>query len=125
MGTPSGSSGEGEAWEQQSDDEGWGDKGMQDVNSESTGESQDGEEFYGLVERQILFKLIAAHALVDAEFYKLLRTDPAAAIAEMHIALPDDDMAYLKGVVDWPVLDEHAEAVREALHTDAVVRSLW
>jgi hypothetical protein len=125
MGTTSGSSGDGEAWEQRSDDEGWGEGGMQDVNSDS-GEAQGGgEEFYGLVERQILFKLIAAHALVDAEFYKLLRTDPAAAIAEMHIALPDDDMEYLKGVVDWPVLDEHAEAVREALHTDAVVRSLW
>jgi hypothetical protein len=125
MGTPSGSSGEGEAWEQRSDDETWGEGGKRDMNYDSSGESQSGEEFYGLLERQVLFKLIAAHALVDAEFYKLLRTDPAAAVAEMHIALPDDDMAYLKGIVDWPVLDEHEAAVREALHTDAVVRSLW
>ncbi len=85
----------------------------------------DGEPPYGLIERQILFKLIAAHALVDAEFYKRLRGDPAAAAAEMNLALPDDDLEYLKSIVDWPVLDEHAEAVREALHTEAVVRSLW
>jgi hypothetical protein len=91
----------------------------------STGDVPSGEEVYGLVERQILFKLIAAHAMVDAEFYKRLRADPAAAVAEMHLTLPDDDMEYLKGIVDWPVLDEHADAVRQALHTEAVVRSLW
>ena len=91
----------------------------------SSGSSEGREEIYGLLERQIVFKLIAAHAMVDAEFYKRLRNDPAEAVAEMHLLLADDDMEYLKGIVDWPVLDEHAEAVREALHTEAVVRSLW
>jgi hypothetical protein len=113
----------------------WGDEGMHHGREEmksmdenmamSSGSSEGGEETYGLLERQIVFKLIAAHAMVDPEFYKLLRGDPAAAVAQMHLVLADDDMEYLKGIVDWPVLDEHAEAVRQALHTEAVVRSLW
>ena len=98
---------------------------MDEDMTTSSGSSQEGEEVYGLLERQIVFKLIAAHAMVDAEFYKLLRGDPAAAVADMHLVLADDDMEYLKGIVEWPVLDEHADAVRKALHTEAVVRSLW
>lgn len=97
---------------------------MDQDNAMSSGSSE-GEEVYGLLERQVVFKLIAAHAMVDPEFYKLLRGDPAAAVAEMHLLLADDDMEYLKGIVEWPVLDEHADAVRKALHTEAVVRSLW
>jgi hypothetical protein len=82
-------------------------------------------ETYGLVERQVLFKLIAAHALVDEEFYRLLRSDPEAAVDQMHLKLHDDDLRYLREIVDWPVLDEHADAVRSAIHPEAVVRSLW
>jgi hypothetical protein len=100
-------------------------KSMDENMAMSSGSSEGGEETYGLLERQIVFKLIAAHAMVDPEFYKLLRGDPAAAVAQMHLVLADDDMEYLKGIVDWPVLDEHADAVRQALHTEAVVRSLW
>jgi hypothetical protein len=83
------------------------------------------EEEYGHTERQIAFKLLAAHAMVDAEFYARLREDPAAAADELHIALREDDLEYLRGVVEWPVLDKYAEEIRTALHTDAVVRSIW
>jgi hypothetical protein len=91
----------------------------------STGDVPSGEPPYGLIERQIAFKLLAAHAMVDAEFYRQLREDPAQAAAQLHILLLDEDLEYIKGIVEWPVLDEHADAVRKALHTEAVVRSLW
>jgi hypothetical protein len=83
------------------------------------------EEPYPLTERQIAFKRLAAHALVDAEFYQRLRDDPAAAAEELYISLPDEDVRYLREIVDWPVLDERAEAIRAALHLDEVVRSIW
>ena len=85
----------------------------------------EGEEEYGLTERQIAFKRLAAHALVDAEFYQRLRENPAAAAEELYIQLPEDDLRYLSEIVDWPVLDERADAIREALHLDQVVRSIW
>jgi hypothetical protein len=83
------------------------------------------DEVYGLTERQLAFKLLAAHAMVDSGFYDRLREDPAAAAEELHIALRDDDLQYLREVVEWPVIDKYAEAIRTALHTDAVVRSIW
>jgi hypothetical protein len=33
--------------------------------------------------------------------------------------------ANLREVVEWPVLDKYAEEIRNALHADAVVRSIW
>ena len=32
-----------------------------------------GEEVYGHTERQLAFKLLASHAMVDPEFYNFLR----------------------------------------------------
>jgi hypothetical protein len=90
--------------------------------------SQEGprdEEPYGLIERQVAFKLLAAHAMVDAEFYQRLRDDPAGAARELFIHLPEDDVLYVQEVVDWSVIDKYADEIREALHTDAVVRSIW
>jgi hypothetical protein len=83
------------------------------------------EEQYGLTERQIAFKLLAAHAMVDAEFYRKLREDPEAAADELYIRLREDDLEYLRGIVEWPVLDKYADEIRAALHTEAVVRSIW
>lgn len=91
----------------------------------ATGDVPSGEPPYGLIERQIAFKLLAAHAMVDADFYRQLREDPVQAAAQLHILLLDEDVEYIKGIVEWPVLDEHADAVRKALHAEAVVRSLW
>ena len=87
-------------------------------------QSQGDEEPYGHTERQIAFKRLAAHALVDAEFYAKLRDDPEAACEEMYIRLPDDDIAYLKSV-EWPVLDKSADEIRAALHLEDVVASIW
>jgi predicted mannosyl-3-phosphoglycerate phosphatase (HAD superfamily) len=83
------------------------------------------EEVYGLVERQVAFKLLAAHAMVDAEFYRQLREDPEIAAAQLHIRLNDEDVRYIRESVQWNVLDEHADAVRAALNVDEVVRSIW
>jgi hypothetical protein len=83
------------------------------------------EEVYGRTERQLAFKLLAAHAMVDAEFYRQLHEDPEAAAALLHIRLNEEDVHYIRDTVDWSVLDQFHESVREALRTDAVVRSLW
>lgn len=83
------------------------------------------EEVYGHTERQLAFKLLASHAMVDAEFYTWLRDDPVGAARSLHIMLEDDDVEYLKGIVEWNVLDKHADDVRQALHTESVVRSIW
>jgi hypothetical protein len=90
------------------------------MRDQSTGD----EEPYGHTERQIAFKRLAAHALVDPDFYAKLRDDPAAACEEMYIRLPDEDLAYLKSV-EWPVLDKYAEEIREALHLEDVIASIW
>ena len=88
-------------------------------------QSQGDEEPYGHTERQIAFKRLAAHALVDADFYAKLRDDPVAACEEMYISLPDADIEYLKTGVDWQVLDERADAIRKALNLEDVVASIW
>jgi len=83
------------------------------------------EEIYALTERQVAFKRLAAHALVDPVFYAKLRDDPVAAAEELYIQLQGDDLRYLKEKVDWSVLDANAEAIRKALNLEAVVRSIW
>lgn len=83
------------------------------------------EEVYGHTERQIAYKLLAAHAMVDAEFYNFLRKDPRAAARSLHIMLEDEDVEYIQGTVNWEELDRHADAVRAALETQKVIRSIW
>lgn len=87
-------------------------------------QSSGDEEPYGHTERQIAFKRLAAHALADPEFYARLRDNPEEACREMYIQLDGDDLAYLKEV-DWAELDRHADAVRKAIHLEAVVASIW
>lgn len=92
-----------------------------------------GEEVYtGHMEREVAFKLLAAHALVDKEFYFWLRKDPVAAAASLHIALEESDYEYIRGVttengagLEWERIDAHADEIRESLHAETVVRSLW
>jgi hypothetical protein len=84
------------------------------------------EEHHGHSEREVAFKLLAAHAMVDAEFYQRLREDPASAAAELHIMLDGGDLEYLQGVVNWEELDKYAEGVRQALQPEKAIRSpLW
>jgi hypothetical protein len=94
------------------------------------GEPGTEEVYRGHTEREVAFKLLAAHALVDREFYEFLKADPAAAAASLHIALDDFDLQYLKGgvegeSVEWERIDPVAEEIRDALNADVVVRSLW
>jgi hypothetical protein len=98
----------------------------------NTGNTDGTEETYdSLTEREVAFKLIAAHALVDREFYELLKSDPQAAVQSLHIYLDEQDLQYLKGGtadqpgVEWERIDPYAEEIRDAVHADAVVRSLW
>jgi hypothetical protein len=90
------------------------------------GASEEHEAHDGNVEREVAFKLLAAHAMVDGEFYQRLRKDPASAAAELHIWLDEGDLEYIAGVVNWDELDRHADAVREALQPERAIRSpLW
>jgi len=78
---------------------------------------------YGFMERELAFKLLAAHALVDAEFYAWLRSDPENAAAQLHIRLTDQDIDYIQNVVEWDSIDLSAADIRERLHLDMVTNS--
>ena len=80
-------------------------------------------EPYGFTEREVAFKLLASHAMVDAEFFERLRKDPTAAGAELHIALTDRDVEYLRNEVEWDRITENAGPIREALHLEIVTNS--
>jgi hypothetical protein len=78
---------------------------------------------YGFMERELAFKLLAAHALVDAEFFDWLRSDPENAAAQLHIRLTNADIEYLSKVVEWDSIGTDAPAIRERLHLDMVTNS--
>ncbi len=78
---------------------------------------------YGFMEREVAFKLLASHAMVDAEFYARLRDEPRAAAEELHIALTEGDVEYILHDVDWARLDKMAEPVRESLVLERVTNS--
>jgi len=69
--------------------------------------------------------MLAAHTLVDKEFYFWLRKDPVAAAASLHIALEESDYEYLRSGVQWDRIDPYADEIRAAVNADMVVRSLW
>ena len=78
---------------------------------------------YGYMERQALFKLLAAHAMVDDEdFFQALHEDPRAAAASIRIALTDADVDYINGL-DWPTLAESRDAIRASLNLEQVTNS--
>ena len=87
-------------------------------------------EPYGFMERELAFKLLASHALVDRDFFEWLRKDPEAAAAELHIRLTEKDLDYLRNDVEWDALAEtngrglrRDDAIRDALHLDRVTNS--
>jgi len=81
------------------------------------------DEPYGFMERELAFKLMASHALVDEAYFRWLREDPVAAADQLHIRLTDEDVKYLKGIVDWDSIEKVAFSVRESLHLDMVTNS--
>lgn len=82
-----------------------------------------GHEPYGFMERELAFKLLASHALVDEEFFFRLRDDPENAAAQLHIRLTDADINYIKNEVEWARIEESADPIRESLHLDLVTNS--
>lgn len=80
-------------------------------------------EPYGFMERELIFKLLASHAMVDAGFYDELKRDPEFAAAQLHIRLTDEDIEYLKNSVEWDVIDRYAEEIRQGLHLELVTHS--
>ena len=80
-------------------------------------------EPYGFSEREVAFKLLASHAMVDAEFFEWLRNDPVAAAAQLHIALTERDVEYLQNEVEWDRIAENAGPIRESLHLEIVTNS--
>jgi len=78
---------------------------------------------YGYMEREIKFKLLAANAMVDREFFARLRTDPDGAAAELHIRLSDNDLIYLRELVDWDRIEKVADDIRESLNLEMVTNS--
>ena len=79
-------------------------------------------EDYGRTERELAFKLLAAHAMVDADFFERLRQDPRAAAEHLHIALTDKDVEYILGI-EWDTIASSAPDVRESLHLELVTNS--
>lgn len=95
---------------------------------------EEAEELYTTkTEREVAFKMIAAHALIDAKFYEFLRANPRDAVAYLHFVLDDSDYRYLENMplegepagVQWEAIDAHIEEVRSALNAGSVVRSFW
>ena len=114
------------------DDQWTRDAGNGDTHDEPQGT---GEVYTYKTEREVAFKLIAAHALVDKDFYQLLRENPREAIAKMSIQFEDeDDYRYLEGLdsldgdrpgINWEAVDPAVEQIRSGLNAPSVVRSLW
>ena len=100
-----------------------GDQYMDDDEPEYPNPTNPEPEPYGFMERELAFKLLASHALVDAGFFDYLRTDPVAAAAHLHIALEREDIEYLQSKVKWEKLAELAGPVRSSLDLDAVTHS--
>jgi hypothetical protein len=80
-------------------------------------------EPYGFMERELAFKLLAAHAMVDADFYEWLRRDPENAAGQLHIRLTDKDIDYIQNVVEWEGISNMAPDIRERLHLEMVTNS--
>jgi hypothetical protein len=102
-------------------------------NGSQDQDGQEGQAYTTKTEREVAFKLIAAHALVDREYYEFLRARPREAVAYLHFALDESDYRYLENIrldgeppgVQWDELDAHIEEVRAALNAESVVRSFW
>ena len=66
-------------------------------------------------EREVLLKLLAARVVVDRAFRQELQTDPKAAAQRLQITLSDEDAEFIRNGIDWAVVNEHADAIGQAL----------
>jgi hypothetical protein len=93
------------------------------MNDETVEREMKEHEPYGFMERELIFKLLASHALVDEEFFYRLREDPESAAAQLHIRLTDADIDYIRNKVEWDRIEMTSESIRESLHLDLVTNS--
>jgi hypothetical protein len=80
-------------------------------------------EPYGFMERELAFKLLASHALVDRDYFYWLRDDPENAAAHLHIRLTEADLDYLRKEVNWDHIEKMADPIRESLQLEKVTNS--
>jgi hypothetical protein len=94
--------------------------------------AEQSEPPYGSTERELAFKLLAAHAVCDdlfPEFLNRLRYSPRDAAAELHLSLTDDDVRYIQEKVQWDGgetgvrLEDSLAAIRPLLVLEAVTNS--
>ena len=85
-------------------------------------EPEEHRPVYGYMERQLIFKLLAAHAMVDGEFFDKLRENPKEAASQLRIDLTEADVTYINGV-DWETLSDNAEPIRNGLNLEQVTNS--
>jgi hypothetical protein len=81
------------------------------------------DEDYGFMEREMAFKLMAAHALVDPGYFRWLREDPVAAAEHLRVRLSAEDLDYLKNKVQWDTIEKLSVTVRGSLRLDLVTNS--
>jgi hypothetical protein len=81
------------------------------------------EQEYGFMEREVAFKLLASHAMVDAEFFEQLKANPEEAAGQLHIRLDARDLNYLEHIVEWDEIGKYARDIRERLHLESVTNS--
>jgi hypothetical protein len=93
------------------------------MEDERMGHESKEHEPYGFMEREVAFKLLASHALVDKDFFYRLRDDPENAAGQLHIRLTDADIDYLRNVVEWEQIEGSADSIRDWLHLDLVTSS--
>ena len=106
-----------------SDQSNLGDQYLDDDEPEYPNPTNPEPELYGFMERELAFKLLASHALVDAGYFEYLRKDPVAAAAHLHIALEPEDIEYLTKHVEWDRIAPVADSIRESLKLDLVTHS--
>ena len=100
-------------------------KGQHDHDHDHAHEQERGHHHddYGFMEREVAFKLLASHAMVDGEFFDQLRKDPEAAAAVLHIRLNEKDLDYLRNIVEWDEIDKYSGDIRRRLHLEMVTNS--
>jgi hypothetical protein len=80
-------------------------------------------EPYGFMEREVAFKLLASHALVDPDYFSWLREDPESAAGHLHIKLTETDLEYMRTEVQWDDIAKMAEPIRASLRLEKVTNS--
>jgi hypothetical protein len=94
-----------------------------DVPESNDQEPYGSAELAAPTERELALRLVVSRAVVDAQFYERLRSDPEAAIDALHVRLDAADMERIRGL-NWDEIDEPVALLRRQLGL-GVVRGGW